>query len=357
MNKYDKSVISGKTMTEIEKKMITIWPDSDDISIRDLPDEKPRWIEPMLSILTEKPFDNKNWLFEVKWDGYRCITVKDGDQINLYSRNNRNINKDYPQIVTELKTKKESFVLDGEIVALDEAGKPRFELLQQFKRNADGKLVYYLFDLLNVNGKNIRNLPLKIRKKMLFALLSDSNIFLRISSYVMQKGINFFDAAKDQGLEGIMAKEINSRYSPGERSKSWLKIKNRQSQTAIVCGYTDPANESQYFGSLALAAYIDHKLRYIGNVGTGFDEQTQADLIGKLKKIKINISPLDQQPKNLNVNWVQPKLICEVKFQEWTKECRLRQPVYLGLRNDIELDQVLLRTKKECDDSAETKRK
>lgn len=296
-------------------------------------------IKPMLATLHEgKPFDGKKWLFEIKWDGYRAIADKKKKNIQLYSRNGI-LFSDYPLLNKELGTIKDDFIMDGEIVVLDEQGHPSFQLLQQYKEDPDHPLVFYVFDLLFLNEKDLKEKNILERKKILVKLLSTYNgSVIRFSDHIIGRGKDFFEKVKEMGLEGIIAKKIGSRYIEHFRSKEWLKIKNVQTEEAIIIGYTHPQGSRSAFGALVLANLKGGKLYYIGHVGTGFTDRSLTDIKRTLDYYKTERSPLPAKIKlNAPVTWLKPVLICTVKFSERTKSGLLRHPVFLGLRPDKEL--------------------
>lgn len=295
----------------------------------------------MLATLIEKPFDDPNWIFEIKWDGYRAIAEINNGSVELYSRNLLSFNTSFKPIVDELKKIDLSIIFDGEIVILDDQGKPSFQLLQNYKKNGKGYLVYYIFDLLYLNGYDLRKLPLEKRKEILNQVIPNSK-HLRYCEHIEQKGTKAFNLVVKEGYEGIVAKEFSSIYEE-KRSKKWLKIKSHLRQEVIICGFTEPRGSRSSFGALILGVYDqEKKLKYVGHAGGGFDEQTLGDLYKKLIRLKQLKSPLTPLPKtNTPVTWVKPKLICEVSFAEWTEGGQMRQPIFMGLRKDKKPEEVL----------------
>ncbi len=321
----DKSAKSGKTMEEIA--------DPKDEPI-------PHNVKPMMATLVAKPFDDPNWSYEIKWDGYRAITevtqnIKDKTQnsVRIYSRNDKDFNERFPEIAKSFAGYDKDAVFDGEIVAVDEKGRSDFGLLQMYQTTGQGRLVYYVFDLLYYDGADLTGLPLTKRREILKqALPKAANI--QFSDDIPEKGIEFFEAAKKQGLEGIMAKRANSLYQTGKRSHDWQKIKLHMQQEAIICGFTAPRGTRNGFGALVLGVYDGGKITYIGNVGTGFDEKLLTILMKKMKPLTTDTALFDLPKAEGPVTWLKPNLVCEVKFQEWTGEHHMRQPVFLGLRED-----------------------
>jgi bifunctional non-homologous end joining protein LigD len=303
----------------------------DDVPVTDAP---PR-ISPMLATLIEKPFDSEGWFFEIKWDGYRAIAEVVKNNVRLYSRNDKTLNSRFPVLIDALEKLPFDAVLDGEVVVLDNAGKASFQLLQNYLRTGEGLLAYYVFDVLYLNGHDLRNIPLRRRKHILAQILPDiPNV--RISDHIEEKGVSFFRAVQKNGVEGIMAKNGASIYQSGARSREWLKIKNTQSQEAVIGGFTAPRGGRKHLGSLLLGVYDNQELLYIGRSGGGFTEDELSSMYAKLKPLITKISPFQSSPKiETPATWVKPELVCEVRFSEWTDEGYMREPVFLGLREDI----------------------
>lgn len=303
--------------------------------------EKEKWkrIQPMLATLTESAFDGDEWIFETKWDGFRMMAEVTNGAVTLYSRNGTAVTDRYTSVAESLKRIPINCVLDGELVALDKEGRSRFQLLQNALRR-EATLRYYVFDCLFVDGKDIRNLPLLDRKKILKKLLPSSGP-IRLSEYEKHDGIRLFQEAKKRGEEGIIAKRTDSVYQSGARSDDWLKIKAVHEEEAVIIGFTEPRKSRQYFGSLILAVRERDKWRYVGNVGTGFDTRTLRSLYEKLQPLESD-KPIAQKTKyDRTATWVQPKLVAEVKFTEWTSENEMRHPVFLGLREDKKPEEVI----------------
>jgi bifunctional non-homologous end joining protein LigD len=294
----------------------------------------PRGIIPMLATLTDDAFDDKDWVFEIKYDGYRAVAYLDGSDVSIMSRKNLSYNKKFPPVVEALQELGLEAVLDGEIVALNEDGKSEFQLLQQWQKTRQGELIYYAFDLLWLNGYNLMELPLHERKEILQQLLPEHPM-VRYSDHIVQKGSAFFEAATQQGLEGVMAKTINGEYTPAIRTRQWLKIKANQRQEVVIGGFTETRGSRSHFGALVLGVYEKNKLIYVGHTGSGFTEQSLAAISKKLKPLITSTSAFAKKPKtNMPCTWVKPVLVCEVKFSEWTKDSILRQPIFVGLRED-----------------------
>ena len=293
-----------------------------------------QYIEPMLASLGDAAFDNPNWIFELKWDGYRAIAEVDKKKVKLYSRNGLSFNERYPVIADELATLNLRAVLDGEVVVFNEDGRPDFQKLQHYDENRDLPLIYYAFDILSLNNKNLKELPLIERKAILQKTLPKNDI-IRYSDHVEEKGIAFFEEVKKVNMEGIMAKKADSEYFTGIRSKDWLKIKHTHTREAIITGFTEGRRSRKHFGALILAEYENKKLHYIGHTGTGFNDKMLKELWTIMKELIVPTSPFDiKVPVNSPVTWIKPSLVCEVKYGEITRDGILRHPVFLRLRDD-----------------------
>jgi bifunctional non-homologous end joining protein LigD len=297
----------------------------------------------MLAKLTEEPFDNKEWVFEIKYDGYRALAACDGQgNTELYSRNLLSFNKDFAPVVANLEKMSHQCLLDGEVVAEDAKGRSHFQLLQNYQNTKTGDLKYYVFDLLSLDGNDITGLPLVERKELLKLLLKREklkNVFY--SDHIEEKGTAFFKAAEKKGLEGIIAKNGQSTYEVERRSSQWLKIKISKEQEAVIAGFTAPQGARNHFGSLVLGVYNGNQFEYIGNCGTGFDEVTLAELYRKFKHLFTAVSPFKERiALRGKVQWLKPKLVCQVKFSEWTSDGSMRHPVFLGLRKDKKATEV-----------------
>jgi bifunctional non-homologous end joining protein LigD len=294
----------------------------------------------MLATLTDEAFDNKDWLFELKLDGYRAIANIDNGNVELYSRNKISFNDKYPDVVEELSQIGNVCILDGEIVAEDEDGMHKFQWLQNYGSKKRGRLVYYIFDLLYLDGYELFDLPLHNRKELLKQLIPENDT-LKYLDHIENDGIKFFDEASGKGYEGIIGKLRNSKYYPGKRSKEWLKIKAIKTQEAIICGFTEPRASRKHFGALILGVYKDDELIYIGHTGGGFNDEKLQSIKSELDKLISDHSPFSDPPKtNMPVTWVKPELICEVKFSEWTKDGIMRHPIFLRLREDKQPEQI-----------------
>ncbi|MEO7922122.1 MAG: DNA ligase D [Chitinophagaceae bacterium] len=298
------------------------------------------FIKPMLATVTKIPFDDREWIFEIKWDGYRAIAVTGKDDLKFYSRNGIDFSDRFPAISNALKKIKFDVVLDGEIVLLNEKNLPDFQKLQDYENHLNYPLVFYVFDILELDGKKMEELPLVDRKKILKKVLG-KNSLIRYCDHIDGEGISFFEKAKEQGLEGIIAKRKESTYSKGFRSKEWLKIKNVQSREAVIVGYTAPKGERQQFGSLVLANKKGNQWEYRGHVGTGFPAKLLSSLKKQMKTLETEQSPFKSKvPLNGDVTWLRPKLIADIAYTEITRDKIFRHPVFLRLREEKDTDTV-----------------
>ncbi len=301
------------------------------------------FVNPMLATITKTPFNDPDWIYEIKWDGYRAIAETGGDEIKFYSRNGLDFRERFPGIVQALKKIKHQAILDGEVVLLNEKDLPDFQKLQHYETNLNYPLVYYVFDLLELNGKNIEHLPLIERKKLAKQLLK-KNPVIRYCDHVEENGIGFLDTAKDRGLEGIIAKRKDSEYARGTRSREWLKMKNVQSTEVVIAGYTEPKGGRSHFGSLVLAnkktggngkAAKGTEWEYRGHVGTGFNSAMLASLKKKMSALETDQSPFKSKvPLNGKVTWLKPKLVADIAYTEVTRDKIFRHPVFIRLRDE-----------------------
>ena len=290
---------------------------------------RPRFVPPMLATLADQPFSRDGWLFEPKLDGIRGVAVRDGSRLELKSRNGLDLAGRFPGIVKALLAlKPKAWVLDGEIVMFRGAV-TSFEALQQ----GAGPAFFYLFDLLHLDGRDITDLPLRERK----ALLAEAFSFkdpLRYSEHTETDGEALYQQACRNGWEGVIAKDAASPYVSA-RSKAWLKFKCLEAQEFVIGGWTEPTGARQQFGALLVGYYDQGKLKYAGKVGTGFDRATLRQLGAKLERIEIPASPFEEDGlPRLRVHWARPELVAQCAFHEWTAGGKLRQPRFLGLRDD-----------------------
>ncbi|MEO7984695.1 MAG: DNA ligase D, partial [Bacteroidota bacterium] len=292
------------------------------------------YITPMLASVTQTPFNDKEWLFEIKWDGYRAIAEIEKQEIKFYSRNGIDFSGRFPAIVKALQKIKYDLVIDGEIVLLNDKGLPDFQKLQDYENNLDRPLVFYVFDMLKLDGKDMMALPLTDRKKLLKKVLN-KNSMIRYCDHVENDGISFFEQAREKGLEGIIAKKKDSIYTKGYRSKQWLKIKNIQSTEVVIVGYTMPKGERKEFGSLVLGNKKGKQWEYRGHVGTGFSGQLLSSLKKEMKPLETEVSPFKNKvPLNGAVTWLRPKLVADIAYTEVTRDKIFRHPVFLRLREE-----------------------
>jgi len=311
----------------------------------------PRVVHPMLATLVDGAFDDPQWLYEIKWDGYRAIAYLDGATIRLVSRNQNDLTAAYPELhhVGDY-VKARNAILDGEIVALDEQGRPSFGLMQQRtgigsggrriqRTRGDVPVVYYVFDLLYLDGYNVMSAELEQRKELLASILAPSDR-VRYSDHYVGNGKALFQAAAQRELEGIMAKHRTSQYLQ-KRSREWLRIKIVKQQECVIGGYTDPRGSRENFGSVALGLYDEQgRLIHVGHAGSGFTEESHAELWKRLHVLKTKRSPFFGKVESTRpVHFVRPELVAEIKFAEWTHEgqsggMKMRAPVFEGLRFD-----------------------
>ncbi|HZP63604.1 MAG TPA: non-homologous end-joining DNA ligase [Terriglobales bacterium] len=318
----------------------------------------PTSIQPMLAVSIEEPFENPEWMFEIKWDGYRAVSFIQDGSVRLVSRNQNDLTAQF----SELRNlpgfvKADNVILDGEIVALDEQGRASFSLMQQrtgirsHGRRIAGQtglpIAYYVFDLIYLDGYDLRRVSLEERKEVLAKILSTNDV-VRYSEHFLEHGVALFKAAAEQGLEGILAKRRGSCYEE-RRSREWLKIKVTQTVDCVVGGYTDPEGSRLYFGSLVLGLYNDkQQLIHVGQVGTGFNQAMLKQASQRLKKLSTKQNPFQGPVDARHVHWVEPELVAEVKFTEWTHETsigglKLRAPVFLRWREDKRPEECAVR--------------
>jgi bifunctional non-homologous end joining protein LigD len=307
----------------------------------------PDWFEPMSASIAKKPPAGEDWLFEVKWDGVRALCFIDGGQLHTYSRRGNRSDQQYPELaVLPHYVAAKQAVLDGEIAVLDSHGVSHFELIQPRIANSDPAAVarmahrtpvtLFLFDIVYLDGYDLRQVGLRDRRRALEAVVSETGV-LRLSQTFSGTGDELLAAARENGLEGILAKHANSCYE-SRRSREWQKIKLVNEQEFVICGFTE--GEREHFGSLVLGVNEGGKLVWVGNVGTGFTMQSARDLFAKLEPLITKQSPFDARTRIFAVRWVRPELVAQVKFSNWTRDNRLRAPVFLGLRDDVPPEKV-----------------
>lgn len=309
-------------------------------------------LRPMLATLVDKPFDQEGWIYEVKWDGYRALAFINNGRVELKSRNNKSFNEKFYPINAALSKWKINAVVDGEIVVVKENGISNFGDLQNWRSEADGDLLFYVFDILWYEGKDLTGLPLIDRKVILQAVLPQSSN-IQVSDYFMESGSKFYDTAKSLGLEGIIAKKIDGLYYSGNRSKEWLKIKANRRQEMVIGGFTINDDTRKAFSSLLVGVYKGKELIYTGKVGTGFDDETQKSMMKLFKPMITKQVPFTElpdinkpsrfrpDPPHATVTWLKPELVCEVEFSEMTKDGIMRHPSFEGLRVDKKAKDVV----------------
>ncbi len=391
ITKQDKSVLSGKTIPAMAKSGEKVWKDGKaqnleapaKASKKKLrakapepeakkdpaagPDIKsllekapvakiPTGITPMLATLVDKPFEDRRWVFEVKWDGYRALAFVNNGNVELLSRNKKSFDEKFYPIRQQLLRWKINAVVDGEILVLNEKGISNFGHLQNWRSEADGELVYYIFDILWYEGKNLMGLPLIERKEILKKVVPLDDELVRLSQSFDSSGLEFFHAAEKMGLEGIIAKQSASQYIPNERSKAWLKIKVNKRQEVVIGGYTKNVDTAKLFSSLLLGVYENGILRYSGKVGTGFSDKDQAVMMDQFKPLVTKESPFDivpdvnapsrfrPNPPKAKATWLEPKLVCEITYAEITSDGVFRHPSFQGMRIDKNAKEVIRET-------------
>ncbi|MDQ3683123.1 MAG: DNA ligase D, partial [Bacteroidota bacterium] len=312
----------------------------------------PEDIKPMLATLVDKPFDDEGWLYEVKWDGYRTIGYINKNGVEIRSRNNKSFNEKFYPVYEALKKWPVNAVVDGEIMVLNDQGVPDFSDLQNWRSEADGNLIFYLFDILWLDGFDLMDLPLSERREILRSVAPNTDT-IKLSENFDEKGSVFFALADKMGLEGIMAKKANSFYTPDLRTKEWLKIKTEKRQEAIIGGYTRNEGSTKQFSALLLGLFENGVFNHIGVVGTGFTDKLQRTLLKKLKPLIITECPFSTipeynkpsrfrpNPPKAEVTWVKPEVVCKISYREMTKDGAIRHPSFKGLREDKNANEVV----------------
>jgi bifunctional non-homologous end joining protein LigD len=314
----------------------------------------PDFVEPMKAQLVDsiRPGD---WLYEIKFDGYRALALRGGSETRILSRNQKDLGKKFTKIRDSIAALDvQDAVIDGEIVALDDRGRPSFQLLQGFDMGlVRPPIVFYAFDLLRLNGQDLRSSPIEERKAKLADLLKGPPSDVRYSASFTQSINELLSRVRELSLEGLIGKRAGSRYD-SKRSGAWIKIKLYQQGSFVIGGYTQPAGERKHMGALLVGVYENGKLKFAGRVGTGFSENLLRSLSVELDKIAVKSCPFFNLPATgrgldpgLTVAemkrciWVKPSMVCEVKFTEWTRDDRLRQPVFIGIREDKNANEVV----------------
>ena len=323
----------------------------------DLPAAKARFIDPMKPRLMETPPTAGDWIYELKFDGIRLIAVRTGKKVSLLSRNKNELAGRFPEIVQAVKRLPvRECVIDGEVVALDEEGRSSFQLLQA--REMEGRkspVYFYAFDLLQLDGKSLIGLPLEARKNVLEKLCADAGDPIRYSGVIGGDAKALLDEVKHRGLEGIVGKQRTSVYEPGRRSGAWIKLKCANKQEFVIGGYTPPQGSRKHFGAILVGYYENKKLVFAGKVGTGFTTEWLSVLHKKFRAEERSDCPFVGLPSKQNgqwvlgitpsmmrkMHWVNPVFVCEIKFAEWTRDGKLRAPVFLGLREDKKASDVV----------------
>jgi len=374
ITKKDKSVVSGKTIQQVEKTSSniygqeTIQPGATKKDIKTSKkktsktksptktkkgnDKFPAHLEPMLATLVDKPFDEEGWSYEVKWDGYRCLAFLHKGKVELRSRNDKSFNEKFYPVYNTLQKLKMDAVLDGEIVVTNEEGISNFGNLQQWRSEADGELKFYVFDLLWLDGHSLMELPLNERRKKLLEIIPEDPL-IQVSQTFESTGTEFFKVARKLGLEGIIAKKTDSVYTPGIRTKEWLKIKVGNRHEVVIGGFTKNEESNKPFSSLLVGVFKKGKLHYTGKIGTGFSDKLQKEMRAQFKPLIVKKCPFVNEPDinkpsrfrpdppHATATWLKPQLVCEVSFAEMTSDGVMRHPSFEGMRIDKKAKQVV----------------
>ncbi len=327
------------------------------MSLPELPSAKPRFIEPMKPRRMEEPPPNGDWIYELKFDGIRAIAVKDGSKVNLISRNENELRTRFPEIVDAVKKlSTQECVIDGEVVALDEEGRSSFQLLQALElEGRKAPVRFYVFDLLQLDGKSLIKLPLAHRKELLAKLCEGIGDPIRFSGEIGSDAKSLLAEVKHRGLEGLIGKQRDSFYEPGRRSGAWIKLKCVNEQEFVIGGFTPPGGSRKYFGAILVGYYKDQRLLFAGKVGSGFTGKSLSILHKKFQSQSRDDCPFADLPSKQGGQWVQgftpsmmrkmhwinPVFVAQIKFAEWTRDGKLRQPVFLGLREDKNPKEVI----------------
>lgn len=320
------------------------------------PARLPDFVEPMQARLVDS-VPPGNWIYEIKFDGYRALALRGGKETRIVSRNQNDLGKKFPEVrdaVAALNI--QDAIIDGEIVALDEKGRSSFQLLQAYDMGQEKPpMVFYAFDLLRLDGKNLQALPIEQRKATLEKLLKKPPGVIRYSVSFTNEIEELLDRTRQMGLEGLIGKRSGSRYEPGKRNGAWIKIKLHQEQEFVIGGYTEPEGGRKFFGALLAGFYEEKGLKFAGRVGTGFSEKLLHDLYAELNNIRVEACPFFNLPsagrgrwdqgltaaEMKRCRWVKPVIVCQVKFTDWTWDDRLRHPVFLGIRRDKKAEEVM----------------
>ncbi|MGZ3846972.1 MAG: non-homologous end-joining DNA ligase, partial [Flavisolibacter sp.] len=313
----------------------------------------PKDVEPMLATLVTDPVTEDGWLYEMKWDGYRALAYMQDGKIDICSRNNKSFNEKFYPLMRTLEDWNIDALVDGEIVVVDEHGVPSFSDLQLWRSEADGQLLYYLFDILWIQGFSVMHLPLEERKLLLQSIIPADSPHLRFSEIVKDNGEQAFEMAKQIHLEGVMAKKSGSVYTIGKRTKDWLKVKTEKRQELVIGGYTHNEGSNKLFSALLLGIIENGSFNFVTPVGTGFNKEMQQQIIDKLRPYETNKCPFSTVPEynkpsrfrpnppKATVTWVKPKLVAEISYREETNSGAIRQPSFKGLREDKKPTEVV----------------
>jgi bifunctional non-homologous end joining protein LigD len=309
----------------------------------------PGFVAPMQAMLVDSIRPGE-WIYEIKFDGYRAVALRGGNETRILSRNEKDLGGKFPEVkgaVAALGV--QDAIIDGEIVALDDNGRPSFQLLQGFDIGlVRPPIVFYAFDLLRLNGKDLQGLPIEERKAKLEALLKKPPGVIRYSVSFTKNVEELLSRVRGLGLEGLIGKRSKSRYEAGKRTGAWVKIKLHKEQEFVIGGYTEPEGSRKHFGALLVGFYEGKNLKFAGRVGTGFSEKLLRSLFDDLQKIRVESCSFSNLPapgrnrwdqgltaaEMKRCRWVKPSMVCQVKFTEWTRDDRLRQAVFLGIRED-----------------------
>lgn len=319
-------------------------------ALKKLPNAKPRFIEPMKARLEDEPPTHGDWLYELKFDGIRAIAIKDSKKVSLISRNGNKLDKRFPEIADAVKDLPvNDCVIDGEAVALDEEGRSSFQLLQTLEMEGrKARLRFYVFDLLQLNGKSLLESPVEQRKEVLAKVCENVGDPIRYSGEISGDVKTLLGEVKKRGLEGLIGKQRGSKYEPGRRSGAWIKLKSLNEQEFVIGGYTPPGGARKYFGAILIGYYENRKLKFAGKAGSGFTEKSLSTLHKKFRAEERDDCPFVDLPSKTagrwgegitpsmmkKMHWVNPKFVAQIKFAEWTRDGSLRQPVFIGMRED-----------------------
>ncbi len=312
----------------------------------------PNDLSPMLATLVDKPFDSPDWIYEVKWDGYRALAFINKGKVELKSRNNKSFDEKFYPVYDALTKLKMNAVLDGEVIVINDQGLSDFGRLQNWRSEADGELKFYVFDILWLDGLSLVHLPLTERRRILQDLLPEHDM-IKLSQAFDSTGTEFFKVAQQMKLEGIMAKKADSDYKPGLRSREWLKIKVNQRQEVVIGGYTQNEGSVKTFSALLVGVYQGKTLHYTGKIGTGFSDKLQQEMMKEFKKQETDVNPFNEEPDvnkpsrfrpnppKAKATWLKPVLVCVVSFAEMTSDGVMRHPSFEGMRIDKKASQVV----------------